>query len=82
MLKISSHNIIISGTNNFTFDSAVLVFFFQKMVLVLDRPPDKSACWKIIFFIYHPKHMLWVLKRTVSRRRFFLAPKTHFLING
>ena len=25
------------------------------------RPPDKSAYWKIIFFISHPKHMLWVL---------------------
>ena len=35
------------------------------------RPPDKSAYWKIIFFITHPKHMLWVLKRTVSMRRFF-----------
>ena len=35
------------------------------------RNPDKSAYWKIIFFISHPKHMLWVLKRTVSMRRFF-----------
>ena len=35
------------------------------------RPPDKSAYWEIIFFISHPKHMLWVLKRTVSLRRFF-----------
>ena len=35
------------------------------------RPPDKSANWKIIFFISHPKHMLWVLKRIVSMRRFF-----------
>ena len=30
------------------------------------RPPDKSVYWKIIFFISHPKHMLLVLKRTVS----------------
>ena len=30
------------------------------------RPPDKSAYWKIIFFISHPKHILLVLKRTVS----------------
>ena len=30
------------------------------------RPPDKSAYWKTIFFISRPKHMLWVLKRTVS----------------
>ena len=41
------------------------------IVVVNDRPPDKSAYWKIIFFISHPKHMLWVLKRTVSMRRFF-----------
>ena len=26
---------------------------------------------KIIFLISKPKHMLWVLKRTVSMRRFF-----------
>ena len=37
----------------------------------LARPPDKSVWLKIIFFISHPKHMLWVLKRTVSMRRFF-----------
>ena len=29
------------------------------------RPPDKSVYWKTILFISHPKHMLWVLKRTV-----------------
>ena len=45
------------------------------------RPPDKSAYWKTIFFISHPKHMLWVLKRTVSMRRFFWAPKTHVQID-
>ena len=43
------------------------------------------------FFISYPKHMLWVLKRTVSMRRFFKrtvsmrrffwAPKTHVLID-
>ena len=36
-----------------------------------NRPPDKSAYLKIIFLISQPKHMLWVLKRTVSMRRFF-----------
>ena len=35
------------------------------------RTPDKSVYCKTIFFISHPKHMLWVLKRTVSMRRFF-----------
>ena len=46
------------------------------------RPPDKSAYWKIIIIISHPKHIVWVLKRTVSMRRFFWAPKTHVYING
>ena len=40
------------------------------------RPPDKSAYWKTIFFMSYPKHMLWVFKRSVPMRRFFLAPKT------
>ena len=35
------------------------------------RPPDQSVYWKINFLISQPKHMLWVLKRTVSMRRFF-----------
>ena len=39
------------------------------------RPPDKSAYVKIIFLISQPKHMLWVLKRTGSLRRF--STKTH-----
>ena len=34
-------------------------------------PLVKSANQKIIFLISHPKHMLWVLKRTVSMRQFF-----------
>ena len=39
------------------------------------RPPDKSVYQKIIFLISQPKRMLWVLKRTVSMRRFFSTPK-------
>ena len=35
------------------------------------RPYDKSAELEINFLISRPKHMLWVLKRTVSMRRFF-----------
>ena len=42
------------------------------------RPPDHSAYLKIIFLISQPKHMLWVLKRTVSMRRFFEHPKHIF----
>ena len=30
-----------------------------------------TVYWKTIFFVSHPKHMLWVLKRTVSMRQFF-----------
>ena len=33
---------------------------------IADRPLVKSAYPKIIFLISQPKHMLWVLKRTVS----------------
>ena len=29
-----------------------------------------------------PKHMLWVLKRTISLRRLFSAPKTYAKITG
>ena len=43
----------------------------QNCLKMLSRPPDKSVYWKIISFISHPKHILWVLKRTVSTRRFF-----------
>ena len=43
----------------------------KHLILVSLQPPDKSVYWKTIFFISHPKHMLWVLKRTVSMRRFF-----------
>ena len=35
------------------------------------RPPDKSAYWTLSFYISYQKNMLWVLKRTVSMRRFF-----------
>ena len=43
----------------------------DKQLQAVIRPPDKSEYWKVIFFISHPKHMLWVLKRTVSMRPFF-----------
>ena len=33
------------------------------------------SAYKVInFLISQPKHMLWVLKRTVAMRRLFLAP--------
>ena len=41
-----------------------------------------SVYQKINFLIYQPKHMLWVLKRTVSMRRFFSAPKLYVKAYG
>ena len=39
----------------------------------------KSAQQKLHFLISQPKHMLWVLKRTVSMRRFFFEHPKHML---
>ena len=36
---------------------------------------NKECVIKIFFFISQHKHILWVLKRTVSMRRFFEHPK-------
>ena len=41
------------------------------------RPSVKSAYQKINVLLSQAKHMLWVLKGTVSMRRFFWAPKTY-----
>ena len=54
----------------------LLMYHFKKLQLYFPlkpicRPPDKNAYWKTIFIISQPKHLLWVLKRTVSLRRFF-----------
>ena len=40
----------------------------HKIRTYVTRPPDKSALLKIIFLISQPKHVLWVLKRTVLIR--------------
>ena len=39
--------------------------------IINSRPLVKSAYQKKYFLISQPKHMLWVLKRTVFMRRFF-----------
>ena len=44
--------------------------FITHFGAAISRPPDKSVYQKVIFLISQPKHMLWVLKRTVSMRRF------------
>ena len=46
------------------------------------RPPDICVYLQIIFLISQPKHMLWVLKRTISMRWFFWAPKHMFKLMG
>ena len=46
----------------------ILIFQVEINFFPYIRPPDKSVHWKIIFLISQPKHMLWVLKRTVSMR--------------
>ena len=43
----------------------------QTIVPNMSRPLVKSAYQKIIIIISKPKHMLWVLKRTVSMKQFF-----------
>ena len=41
------------------------------IINAMSRPLVKSALQKNDFLITQPKHMLWVLKSTVSMRRFF-----------
>ena len=43
---------------------------------------QKSAYQKNTFLISQPKHVMWELKRTVSMRRFFWAPKTYVKTDG
>ena len=46
----------------------------------MSRPPDKVL--KIIFLISQPKHMIWVLKRTFSMKRFFQSHKHMLKLMG
>ena len=48
-----------------------MVIAMGKPVFGADRTLVKCVYQKAIFLIAQPKHMLWVLKRTVSMRRFF-----------
>ena len=36
------------------------------MTVIEIRPPDKSAYWKIIFFISHPKHFVGTQKNRLN----------------
>ena len=57
-------------------DLSSLLLHVQHTCLLMTAGLQIRVCnW--IFFISQPKHMLWVLKRTVLIRQFFWAPKTH-----
>ena len=58
-----------------TLSHSFLDNYFFRDFLFNTRPLVKSVYQKIKFLISKPKHMLWVLKRIVSLRRFFCAPK-------
>ena len=53
-----------------------------RYLLVICRARPLSVYQKINFLVYPPKHTLWVLKRTISMRRFFWAPKTYVKTDG
>ena len=55
---------------------------FSPILNLRPRTLVKSVYQKINFLISQPKHMLWALKRTVSMRRFFRAPKTFVKTDG
>ena len=52
------------------------------MKKITQRRPLVKGAYQKNNSISQPKHMLWVLKRSVSMRRFFCAPKTYAKIMG
>ena len=64
------------GTNNVNQDLvceniSVLITFFNLYLFKASTCVDKRVRSKTIFLISQPKHMLWVLKRTVSLSQYF-----------
>ena len=51
-------------------------------VHLLYRTLDETAYQKKYFIISHSKHMLWVLKRTISMKWFFCTHKTYVKTDG
>ena len=49
----------------------ILLILPYNVKIIIVRTLIKSVYQKNHFLISKPKHMLWVLKRTVSMRRFF-----------
>ena len=48
-----------------------IAYSVNKYNKIMTGPPIRTVYLKIIFLISLPKHMLWLLKRTVSYRQFF-----------
>ena len=59
-----------------TFEWPLKTGFTVCLILISPRPLDKGASLKINFLTSQQKHMLWVLKRTISMGWFFWAPQT------
>ena len=68
--------------HTFTFIKINTMYSMSSYSISFIRPLVKSAYQKINFLISQPKHMLWVLKRTVSMRQFFWAPITYVQTDG
>ena len=61
---------------------SMFVFLWNKNYSLWNRPLSKSVYRKIHSLISQSNYMLWVLKRTVSMRRFFWAPKHMLKLMG
>ena len=77
-----STRLVISSRQRFKCIFLLHLYIFILKYLRYHRHPDKIAYQKIIFLISQPKHMLWVLIRTVSMRQFFEHPKRMFKLLG
>ena len=67
--------------DRFSLETAQIIYKW-KANFSYTRTLVKKVYQKNIFFISKLKHMLWVLKRTVSMRRFFWAPKHMLKLMG
>ena len=54
---------------SFTVHTGLTHYFLQLLANIIAGPQLRVRTEKLFFLISQPKHMLWVLKRTVSLRR-------------
>ena len=73
--QTASGEVVWSGSSLFAILTVIL--WIPAVKTKIFRTLVTSAWRKFNFLISQPKHMLWVLKRIVSMRRFFWAPKTY-----